>query len=85
MSAHTTTHAQPTKYTPRHSSTPDVKVDTETGRVSRKVRIHVVCIVLAGVVTMVLVQFHVASPILLGAGPAAPSIAQEIFDRIFRL
>ena len=51
----------------------------------RKLRIHLVCILIAGTVSVVLVACHIGSPIMLGYGPAAPSIAQEIFDRMFRL
>ena len=51
----------------------------------RKIRIHVTCILVAGSVSMVLVMCHIAAPAVLGFGPAVPSIAQEIFDRIFRL
>jgi len=51
----------------------------------RKLRIHIVCILVAGTVSTILVMCHVAAPEILGFGPAAPSIAQEIFDRIFRL
>jgi hypothetical protein len=51
----------------------------------RKLRIHLVCITVAGIVSTVLFSLHIGNAMVLGFGPAAPSIAQEIFDRIFRL
>ena len=51
----------------------------------RKLRIHVVCILIAGTVSTVLYLLHIGNAEVLGFGPAAPSIAQEMFDRIFRL
>ena len=51
----------------------------------RKLRIHVICILVAGTVSTVLFLTHLSNPMILGFGPAAPSVAQEIFDRIFRL
>jgi hypothetical protein len=51
----------------------------------RKLRIHVICILVAGTVSTVLFLTKLDNPMVLGFGPAAPSIVQEIFDRIFRL
>jgi hypothetical protein len=51
----------------------------------RKIRIHVICILVAGTVSTILFALHVGNVEVLGFGPAAPSIAQEIFDRIYRL
>jgi hypothetical protein len=74
-----------TTQTHRHiDRTPDESSKT-TRDAQRKIRIHVVCILVAGSVSMILVTLHVAAPAILGFGPAVPSIAQEIFDRIFRL
>jgi hypothetical protein len=51
----------------------------------RKLHIHVVCILVAGTVATVLFQLRIGNATVLGFGPVAPSIAQELFDRIFRL
>jgi len=51
----------------------------------RKMRIHVICILVAGTVSVILVACKIGSPLVLGYGPAAPSIVQELFDRMFRL
>lgn len=51
----------------------------------RKIRIHVICILIAGTVSTMLFLTKLDNPMVLGFGPAAPSIVQEIFDRIFRL
>lgn len=51
----------------------------------RKLHIHVICIVVAGTVSTILFQMHIGNPVTLGFGPVAPSIVQEIFDRLFRL
>jgi hypothetical protein len=84
MSAHTKTHAEATKYVARHTNSV-VKIDTERGAVNRKLRIHVALIMLAGLATVILVELHVTSPVVLGFGPAAPSAIQEIFDWIYHL
>jgi hypothetical protein len=52
---------------------------------SRKLRIHVICILVAGTISTVLYLLHIGNAEVLGFGPAAPSVGQEIFDRIFRL
>lgn len=51
----------------------------------RKLHIHVVCILVAGTVATVLFSLHIGNAMTLGFGPVAPSIVQEMFDRIFRL
>jgi len=84
MATHTDTHKADTKYTARHAHG-TVKVDTDQGRVSRKLRIHVSLIILAGIATVILVELHVSNPIALGFGPAAPSAIQELFDWIYHL
>ncbi len=84
MSTHTDTHAAASKYIARHT-TGIVKIDTETGKVNRKLRIHVALIMLTAIATIILVTCHVTSPIVLGFGPAAPSAIQEIIDWIYHL
>lgn len=75
------------KTTPRHPiahaiADPTAKSITDA---KRKIRIHVICIIIAGTVSTLLFSLHIADAPVLGFGPVAPSIAQEIFDRIFRL
>jgi hypothetical protein len=52
---------------------------------ARKLHIHIVCIIVAGTASVLLVALHVSSPIVLGYGPIVPSVVQEIMDWIFRL
>lgn len=56
-----------------------------TADAQRKLRIHIICIMVAGAISTTLYILKIGNAEVLGFGPAAPSIAQEIFDRIFRL
>jgi hypothetical protein len=51
----------------------------------RKIRIHVTCIIVAGIVSTILYQTHIGNALVLGMGPVGPSIIQEVFDRLLRL
>ncbi len=65
-----------TKTDPTAHSTADAK---------RKLHIHVTCIIIAGVISTIIFQLHISNASVLGFGPIAPSIVQEVFDRIFRI
>jgi hypothetical protein len=75
-------------YVPRHAAadmTPTTRmhpVKDETAKAHLKVRTHITLIVLSGSISTVLYIVHAADPMLLGFAPIAPSIVQEIIDRI---
>jgi len=57
----------------------------DTIRARRKIRVHVICILIGAVITVVLTYIpltaSITSHVAFGI-PAVPSVAQEVFDRL---
>jgi hypothetical protein len=51
-------------------------------RAQVKLRIHVICILVAGTVSFCLYANHIGTPVLNSFGPVFPSFVQELCDRI---
>ncbi len=56
--------------------------DAAAKRAQVKIRVHLVCITIAGIISFALYANHIGTPILNSFGPIFPSVIQELLDRI---